>query len=280
MNNISTKNVLSDINNYNDNINVNVCVLFLRYVGVVHELITSIMDNIHIKNHEYLKYILIKGIKNTTYIYTFLLLYTKNIELTMYHVEKSILYYVEFVGQISQDVNDYLKLSTTDATLFIYKRTIFDIDCEFRKNYIETDETKNIINSLHQYIDIYNTIIMLYVNTFDLDAYTICDLQKNIITKLYKTTELLIQIPLFCKNTNTSQTDVIERLNLMLYEIHKFHDYKFIKNEYLSVINCIIRKFLTKSINIDGFINKINDINFEERIKNMSTIRVANYLTL
>ena len=173
MNNISTKNVLSDINNYNDNINVNVCVLFLRYVGVVHELISSIMDNIHIKNHDYLKYILIKGIKNTTYIYTFLLLYTKNIELTMYHVEKSILYYVEFLlcpkvicvrsfvpsekksacSAISSAVNAalgtsiivpilYLKLSTTDATLFIYKRTIFDIDCEFRKNYIETDETK------------------------------------------------------------------------------------------------------------------------------------------
>ena len=273
-------NVLSDINNYNDNINVNACVLFLKYVGIIHELINTLMDNIHVNHPEYLKYLLIKGIKNTTYIYTFLLLYTKNINLTIYHTERSILYYVEFIGQINQETNNFLKLSTTDATLFIYKRTIFDINCEFRNNYIETDETKNTMNKLHQYIDIYNASLMLYVNTFDFKTFTQYDLQKNIFTKLYKISESLIHIPSFCVNTNTSECEAMEKISVMISEIRKFHHYKFIKDEYLSIVNCIIKKFLSKSINMDGFINKINDINFEGRIKNMSITRITNYLTM
>lgn len=280
MNNILNSNVLGDILNYNDNINVNVCVLFLKYVKIINELINTIIDNINVKNPEYLKYILIKGIKNTTYIYTFLLLYTKNINLTICHTEKSILYYVEFIGQINQETNNFLKLSTTDATLFIYKRTIFDINCEFRNNYIETVETKNTLDSLHQYIDIYNDSIILYVNTFDFDAFTLYDLQKNIFTKLYKISDSLIHVPSFCKNTNTPEAEVMEKISAVINEIHKFHHYKFIKDEYLSIVNCIIKKFLSKPININGFINKINDINFEERIKNMSTTRMVNYLIL
>ena len=280
MNNVLNGNVLSDINNYNDNINVNVCVLFLKYVGIIHELINTIMDNIDVKNLEYLKYIIIKGIKNTTYIYTFLLLYTKNINLTIYHTERSILYYVEFIGQINQETNNFLKLSTTDATLFIYKRTIFDIDSEFRKNYIETHETKNIINKLHKYIDIYNSSLILYVNTFDFDTFTQYDLQKKIFTKIYKISESLIHIPSYCKTTNTSECEVMEKITVMISEIHKFHHYKLIKNEYLSIVNCIIKKVLSKPINMIEFINKINDINFEERIKNMSITRITNYLTM
>lgn len=279
MNNVSNSNILSDINNYNDNIKVNVCVLFLKYVGIIHELINTIMDNIHVKNPEYLKYILIKGIKNTTYIYTFLLLYTKNTNLTMYHIEKSILYYVEFIEQINQETNNFLKLSTTDATLFIYKRTIFDINCEFRNNYIETVETKNTINILHQYIDIYNASLILYVNIFDFDTFTQYDLQKNIFTKLYKISESLVHIPSYCKNTNTSEIEIMEKIAVIISEIHKFHHYKFIKDDYLSLVNCIIKKFLSKTIDIDGFINKINNDHFEERIKNMSITRMVNYLT-
>ena len=280
MDNILTSNDLSDINNYNDDININVSILFLKYVGIIHNLISSIVENINVKDLEYLKYILIKGIKNTTYIYTFLLLYTKNINLTVYHTERNILYYVEFIGQINLETNNFLKLSINDASLFIYKRTIFDIDCEFRKNYIETPKTKNIIDLLHQYINIYNNILIMYINTFDFYTFTTGDLQKNIFTKLYKISERLIQIPSFCKNTNISEHEAIKKITVMVSEIDKFHHCKIIKNNYFIVVNYIIKKFLSKPINIDGFINKINGDHFEERIKNMSITRMVNYLTL
>ena len=72
----------------------------------------------------------------------------------------------------------------------------------------------------------------------------------------------------------------MEKITVMISEIHKYHHYKFIKDEYLSIVNCIIKKFLSKPVNIDGFINKINDINFEGRVKNMSIPRMINYLIL
>ena len=88
------------------------------------------MENIFIQKTEYLKYILITGIKNILYIFNFIILYTKNLDLTIYHTQKAILYYIEFIGQIGDDNHSFLKLNTKDATLFIYKKTIFDFSGE------------------------------------------------------------------------------------------------------------------------------------------------------
>ena len=55
--------------------------------------------------------------------YTFLLLYTRNLELSIYHTQKSILYYIEFIGQIGDDNHSFLKLNSKDATLFVFKKT-------------------------------------------------------------------------------------------------------------------------------------------------------------
>ena len=171
-------NVLSDIENYNDTLDKNTCVLFLKYIGLIHELIESIVEKIYIDKKEYLKYIITKGIKNTSYIYIFLLLYTKNLDLAIYHTQKSILYYVEFISQIGEDTNNLLKLNSTDATIFIYKKTIFDINTDFRNKYIETQEIKNQLNTLKQYMGIYNTTIIMYIENLDVTKLILIDLQK------------------------------------------------------------------------------------------------------
>ena len=188
-------NVLSDTKNYNDTLDKNTCVLFLKYIGLIHELIESIVENIYIDKKEYLKYIITKGIKNTSYIYIFLLLYTKNLD------------YVEFISQIGQDTNNLLKLNSTDATIFIYKKTIFDINVDFRNQYIETQEIKNQMNTLKQYMGIYNTTIIMYIEHLDLKKLTLIDLQKSVFTTLYKIVELLIQIPLLSKKNNKSDIE-------------------------------------------------------------------------
>ena len=71
-------------------------------------------------------------------------MYTKNIELTMFHSKKALYYYIEFIGQIS-DVSvhhSYLQLNSKDATLFVYKKTIYDI------NNFRSDEKKNNARSM------------------------------------------------------------------------------------------------------------------------------------
>src|SRR5210317_348621 len=90
------------------------------------------------------------------YIYNFLLLYTKNLDLTIYHTQKSILYYIEFIGQIGDDNHSFLKLNSKDATLFTYKKTIFDVNQEYRKEYEESKETKKRLKNLSLFINVYN----------------------------------------------------------------------------------------------------------------------------
>ena len=176
-------NVLNNIENYNKEIDVPEHILFIKYIGLIHELIEYSVENIFIQKTDYLKYILITGIKNILYIFNFIILYTKNLDLTIYHTQKAILYYIEFIGQIGDDNHSFLKLNTKDATLFIYKKTIFDINNDFRKTYDETEETKIKMKNLHLYIDCYNDILINTINHFDLKRKYIKRFTKNYIYK-------------------------------------------------------------------------------------------------
>ena len=62
-----------------------------------------------------------------------LFLYTRNTELIYKHLNKSFLYYIEFIEQIGEEGNSFLQLSSKDAMLFVYKKTIFDINIEYKK---------------------------------------------------------------------------------------------------------------------------------------------------
>ena len=42
--------------------------------------------------------------------------------------KQAIFYYVEFIGQIGEDSQGFLQLNSKDAILFVYKKTIFDIN--------------------------------------------------------------------------------------------------------------------------------------------------------
>jgi hypothetical protein len=160
-------NSLNNIENYKTELDSNEHILFIKYIGLIHELIECSVDNIFIQKSEYLKYILMKGIKNVFYIFNFLLLYTKNLELTIYHTQKAILYFIEFIGQIGDDNHSFLKLNTKDASLFIYKKTIFEVNNDFRKSYEESEETKTKMEMLHLYIETYNNIMLKIIENFD-----------------------------------------------------------------------------------------------------------------
>lgn len=273
-------NVLNDVENYNDILDKNICVVFLKYIGLIHEFIESFVENIYIDNNVYLKYIITKGIKNTSYIYIFLLLYTKNLDLAIYHTQKSILYYVEFISQIEEDPTNQLQLNSIDATLFIYKKTIFDINTDFRNQYNETEEIKEQINTLKQYIEIYNTTLITYVDKLDLTKLTLNDLQTSVFTTLYKIVELLIQTPLLSKKND--KTD-IEELNIVyniITECNRYHKYSFINSNYLTLIECIIKKHFKKYINVNELRNKLNEPTIENKLENMSICKIVNYLSV
>jgi len=117
---------------------------FAKYLNVISEYITQIQENIIISNLNYFKYVVEKGLETITHIFRLLLLHTKNLDLVVYNCKKTIYYFIEFVGQISGDSNDYLKLSTNDAILFVYKKTIYSIN---NRN-IDISEQDKIFNNV------------------------------------------------------------------------------------------------------------------------------------
>ena len=107
-----------------------ICIL---YINLILEYIKYVYEVVKIKNKNYYYFIVNRGILCIEHIFKFLLLYTRNVTLIEYHIKKTYLYYIEFVGQISEDNNSYLQLTSKDAMLFVYKKTIFDINTDFKK---------------------------------------------------------------------------------------------------------------------------------------------------
>jgi hypothetical protein len=271
-------NNLNNIENYKTELDSNEHILFIKYIGLIHELIECSANNICIQKSEYLKYVLMKGIKNVFYIFNFLLLYTKNLELTIYHTQKAILYFIEFIGQIGDDNHSFLKLNTKDASLFIYKKTIFEVNNDFRKSYEESEETKTKMEMLHLYIEIYNNIMLKFIENFDFQSNTLEDLQNITFTKLYKIVESLIQLPIIFKNSNEKIKDKITEYNTFVNNINICYSLPVISKNYLNLINYTIKKGYQININNSIIKKNLESINIEHKLDDYSICKIYNHI--
>jgi len=270
--------ILSNVENYNNELDSNEHIIFLKYIGLIHEFIQSCVEDITITKEDYLKYVLNKGIKNTYYIYSSLLLYTKNLDLTIHHTQKSIIYYVEFISQLEQDTHNLLNLNSNDATLFIYKKTIFEINESIRSNYTESVTTKYKLNMLHSYIDFYNTIISHVVLNFDFKTNNICDLQKIVFTKLYKIVDSIIQLPILYKHNPISIKHKLEEIHIILNIFNNYYSYEFIKKNYLDLLDYCIKKSHKIDFDDKKIKNKLNCSDIESKLQHYSVCKIFNYL--
>ena len=275
------KNInLENVENYKSSIDVSENVLFLKYVGLIHELIECCSESLTIKNKNYLKYIMIKGIQNTLYIYTFLLLYTNNIDLSIYHTQKSILYYIEFVGQIGEDSHNLLKLNTQDATLFIYKKTIFEVNNEHRKNFVESEDTKYKIELLERYTDIYNKLVIHMIDNHEFTNDNTSEVQKILFTKIYKIVETLIQIPLVCSHCNIDVKTKLDHIKELSSIIMSYNKSEFIRKNFWYLIESVVKLGVRKNINTVDMKQKIMEEDIDKKLKHMSISKIVNYLCL
>ncbi|MDA9072703.1 hypothetical protein N9K75_02390 [bacterium] len=269
---------LSNVENYKNELDSNEHILFLKYVGLIHELFQGCTENIYIQKEDYLKYIMIKGIKNTFYIYNFLLLYTKNVELAIYHTQKSIIYYIEFISQICEDTNNLLQLNSKDATLFIFKKTIFEVNEDTRKNYKENKVTKDKLEMLQLYIDFYNNLLTQVISEYDFKTNNTVSLQKIIFTKLYNIVDTMVQIPIIYKHNYIRIEEKLQSLHYLLNTLNNYYHYSFINKNYLYLIEYCIKKLHKVDIDCIKVNNKLNKVDIEEKLQDYSVCKIFNYL--
>ena len=156
---------LHNTDNFKKIINYNSCEILTKYNDLITEYLNFFVENNKIKNPNYLKFIVIRGIETITHVFNTILHYTKNLEITYLHCQKAYYYYTEFICQISEDHNIFLQLSSKDAIMYVYKKTIYEINNEYKKNMVDllTDELDKI-NYVTEYIILLKTLVSIIIN--------------------------------------------------------------------------------------------------------------------
>jgi hypothetical protein len=156
-------------NNYYKNLNINNYNQYIsKYIDLINEFLIHCCDNIIIQNYRYYLFIHERGINSIKHIFNNLLYHTKNIDLSFHHCKKAYLYYVEFISQIGEDNNSFLQLTSQDATLFLYKKTIYEINNQYKKKSTSNLNEKKIFNLIHLIINIYNKLIIISMDKLNL----------------------------------------------------------------------------------------------------------------
>ena len=140
---MAEKLIISNTENYNRDFEFNDTKTYVeRYIELINEYMLYVVENMIIQDDTYLLFLIRRGVETIMHCFKFLLMYTKNLELTVYQCKKALYYYIEFIGQISDVAlhHSYLQLNSKDATLFVYKKTIYDINNIYRKNFTLSDK--------------------------------------------------------------------------------------------------------------------------------------------
>ena len=110
---------------------------------------------------------LIVGINTIECIFSMLLLKTKNLNLVVQNSENTIFYFFEFIEQMKRprtELQSLLNLTTMDAKLFVFKKTIFDLQV---KKTTYTKEENEIFCKFKEFVLVYKkflTVILVAKN--------------------------------------------------------------------------------------------------------------------
>lgn len=254
--NIDNSYSLDCVDNYRPQLEQDVNEIVNKYVELIKEYLNFINDNIKIRNKQYIKFIIKRGLDTITNVFLNILYYTKNLNLTYFHCQKSFYFYVEFIGQITEDQHVYLQLSSRDAATYVYRKTIFELNNEYRKNInAPSKETINKIDLLNVYIEIYKLLASKLVNPIkNYDENNSAEIKKDDKNNLIINDNLIkinSKLRVFTFNLNE-----LKNLNLLIEILDtKIED----ENRFLEILINYLKK-IYKNTNL---ILKIN-----EKIKN------------
>jgi hypothetical protein len=151
---------------FNKELNQSVPEIMEKYVSLIIEYTTFIRDKNNILYKKHYPYILARGLDTISHVFIMILFYTKNIELTYYHSQKSFYYYVEFIEQILDVQHTFLHLSSRDASIFVYKKTIYEINQEHRKETENNAHDDAQFKKINAYAQIYKEVPLELLLTF------------------------------------------------------------------------------------------------------------------
>ncbi len=247
---------LANYENYKSQFNKTSTEIFAQYTGLVSEFLVQSTENIYMRNVDYYKYVICKGIETISHVFKMLLLYTKNLDLVSHHCHKSNYYYVEFIGQIGDDHHSFLQLNSKDAALFVYKKTIFDIDQTFRKDFSASIKTSDVLNNINIllkiYINLFSKIVSVttldtsgnlsLLNFTDLNIKKVSKILLNLSIDLTESEyyNMLVIVDYFISSLNMDVINILPYIELFSKKLRKMQDFTLenLKSKLLHKNNC------------------------------------------
>lgn len=206
---------------------------FIYYIKIINDYIRDFNDKIIYQNNNKHSFILEKGLETIRHVFMQTLIYSNNLEFTIEVTEKAYQYFIEFIGQIGEENNAIFNLSSQDAVLFAYKKTIYDIPAKIRKDFVEHDK---LIITIKGYTEIYDNLLSYHINKFQ----TI-----ESIDLFLPITDSLLQLPLLFEYLNT------------IVSFIKFLQIKNIPSiKYFQTINLFIKNISKKQISLENIEKK------------------------
>ena len=235
---------LHNVDNFNKTLDISLNDVVNKYTELVVEYLKFIYENIKVQNLTYSKFIVTRGLETITNVFSIILYYTKNIDLTYFQCQKSFYYYIEFIGQITEEQHTFLQLNSRDAITYVYKKTFFEINNDYKKNMLPpTKENVKKFDLINEYIKIYKIILLKIINT---------DSKKNTDSKI--NTNYIDNFEIFCNKLNNTKFDLD---NLSIFEsLITILDNKINKVDIFLKIILFITKKINKKID---FIKKMKD---------------------
>ena len=163
---LSTNYALDNIENFKEEIDCNEFDILFKYNLLTIEYLKFIIENpsISSKGVPYIRFIILRGFETISHVFQLILNYSKNLEMTYYHCQKAFYFYVEFIEQITDLQNSFLKLNSRDACMYVYKKTIFEINNEMRKNSKSCKE----IEKFSKKMVIIKKVVCYNINNFEI----------------------------------------------------------------------------------------------------------------
>jgi len=227
-----------------------------------------------IQNMKYYIFIIIRGLNMLKHIFNVILLYTKNLKVTVHHCKKAYLFYVEFIGQIGNDNHSYLQLNSKDAMLFVYKKTIFEINNEYRKQY---QLNNHIEKKLFEYINKFSTVyIEILEFVLDNDNMNLESKMSYVMYIQKMSNKIINKITLSNKNLLSK----IESCDKYIYykNLLETKNIKIDECLFFNLSNFFIKKIQNKTISQKQIYDKLYNNSCDTNLKQMSPLKFTNWL--
>lgn len=164
--------------NIKKNLDSSINEILSKYFDLIEEYIEIFKKNIKIININVKNFIFNKGLNCIIVIYNLLLMNTNNLNFVYYTTKKGIYYYIEFIEQSLLKNNLNLNLSSHDAILFVYKKTIFNIKPNIKIN--------KIYNKIKILLELYNYFLIENIDDNQIISKTTLNNIKEIFIEICK----------------------------------------------------------------------------------------------